>query len=519
MTSLRYFPPTEGGKALELQEVLRYLEYKKIPYDVKVLGQAFREPDPGKLIPLNNQKILPVAECSVIYVSDDRMSATAVFYPPSAGTAPGRPLTKEEIYSECRLSKVMYGVDEKVLEDFLGNRRYCTEYTIAHGLPVKEGKDAEIIYHFNTDHRARPTLNEDGTVDFFHLNLVNHCKAGDVLAELIPEVQGTPGKNVLGEEVKPRIAKRKTLDFGLNIQLSEDKCSISSRVNGHVTLTTGRVFVSDVMEVNNVDNSTGNIDYDGNVVVAGNVKNNFSIKTSGDIEVRGSVEGAVLEAGGNITLMQGINGMGKGVLKAGGNIISKFLENCTVEAKGYVETNSILHSKVQAGTEINVMSRKGFITGGSVTATGKVRVKTLGSTMGADTLVTVGVDPSIINRMGELNKAIAEADKMLKSGMPLLDAMKKRLAAGTKFTPDQVKQLQAVAASVKAAQETMTSSRAELESLQEVREEGSRAAVEVSGEVYPGTVIAIGDVSMMVREPFKYCRFIYDRGDVRMAPL
>lgn len=60
------------------------------------------------------------------------------------------------------------------------------------------------------------------------------------------------------------------------------------------------------------------------------------------------IEGACIEAGGNIIIARGMNGMAKGILKAGGNIVAKFLENATVSAGGYVNTESILHSNVTA---------------------------------------------------------------------------------------------------------------------------------------------------------------------------
>ena len=40
-------------------------------------------------------------------------------------------------------------------------------------------------------------------------------------------------------------------------------------MDGHVSLVEGKVFVSDVLTVENVDSSTGNIEYDGNVQVNG----------------------------------------------------------------------------------------------------------------------------------------------------------------------------------------------------------------------------------------------------------
>ncbi len=184
-----------------------------------------------------------------------------------------------------------------------------------------------------------------------------------------------------------------------------------------------------------------------------------------------------------------------------------------------METNSILHSDVHAGTEINVINHKGFITGGEVVALSKIRVRTLGSHMGADTKVMVGVDPRVIKRMGALNKEVAEAEKNIRGLMPVLEAAKKKMAAGVKIPPEQVQQLQQIAATIKAAQETYTGGMEELNTLKEQMAEGENADVEVSGEVYPGVVIAISDVSMIIKSVIKYSRFIKSKGDVRVAAL
>lgn len=56
-------------------------------------------------------------------------------------------------------------------------------------MPV-EGKDARLVYNFNTEIKAKPTINENGTVDFHHLDMINHIKEGDVVAEIIPEDTG-----------------------------------------------------------------------------------------------------------------------------------------------------------------------------------------------------------------------------------------------------------------------------------------------------------------------------------------
>lgn len=69
------------------------------------------------------------------------------------------------------------------------------------------------------------------------------------------------------------------LKYGRNISINEDKTEIVSDVDGDVVLTDDTVFVEDTYTVAaDVDVSTGNIEYDGNVLVNGTVKSGFSVK-------------------------------------------------------------------------------------------------------------------------------------------------------------------------------------------------------------------------------------------------
>ena len=76
-----------------------------------------------------------------------------------------------------------------------------------------------------------------------------------MLAKIIPEDVGRRGINVAGGEIKPRTVKRATLRFGKNVVQSADRMSISSAVNGFVSLVDDQVFVTDLYEVENVDNT------------------------------------------------------------------------------------------------------------------------------------------------------------------------------------------------------------------------------------------------------------------------
>ena len=516
-SSLKLFPPTGEGKPVDVTDVIEYLTMKDYACDLPTLKRVVDAAQSAEQeISLGNETRLPERECYKLTVKPDKMQAYAKFFAASVG---GEDMTVKEMLEDLEHRGVKCGIKQDVIEAFFRKREYCEEILVAEGKEPAQGKNAYIEYRFNTDKSAKPTLNEDGSVDFFHLNILNHCNKGDVLAVLHPQQPGVPGENVLGERIAPAEVRGETLKFGHNIELSKDKTMLTAMVDGHVELVEGSVFVSDELVVENVDTATGNIKYEGNVQVNGNVATNFEVKAKGDIVVKGVVEGAKLIADGNIIIARGMNGMGRGTLQAGGNIVSKFLENVTAQAEGYVASESILHSRVPAGGELNVDGRRGFITGGKVTATGTINVKTLGSEMGADTIVEVGADPKIKERISELQKQIMEDTKTLQTVQPILLSTKQKLAQGVKLKPEQVQYIQTLATTNQQKTQALAEANKELENLQKHAGNPAEAVVRVKGEVYPGTRICIGDVSMVVQKTTHYCRFVRERGDVKMAPF
>ena len=66
--------------------------------------------------------------------------------------------------------------------------------------------------------------------------------------------------------------------FGRNLVISEDGRKLISQVNGHVILENDKVVVSNVLELVDIDNSTGDIEYNGDVTIKGNILAGFSVK-------------------------------------------------------------------------------------------------------------------------------------------------------------------------------------------------------------------------------------------------
>lgn len=515
---LKLYPGINGGKPIQNEDILWYLEHIRVTdYNKGAVGREVASATERREIRLYPVDIPAVNEIMRITVSDDRMKAIARFYPPSSK---GRFLTKEEILTQLKKEHINYGIIEKNIDLYLKGRQFCTNLLVAKGLPIEEGRSAKIVYRFKTDGIAKPKINEDGSVDFHDLGNINHVKKGDVLAEKIPLDIGKPGRDVTGAEIRQNKVKDAILKHGKNITVSKDGLIMTSEVDGHVSLANDTVFVSNTYEVPaDVGPSTGDIEYDGNVTIKGNVLTGFSVRAQGDIVVNGVVEGAYLEAGGSIILRKGIQGMKRGILKARGDIVTKFIENATVETESAIKTDAIMHSRVNARGDIVATGKRGLIIGGEVRSGSNITLKTAGSTMGTATVLEVGIDPVFMERCRIYERQKTELISEMEKNSQVINLLGKKLSAGEKLPLDKIKLLQDASAKHKEQQAELEElSRKVMESKEEI-DQHTGGKVSVENMAFPGTQLIISNVSYYVKTAFHYCQFIREGAEVVSKPF
>ena len=301
--------------------------------------------------------------------------------------------------------------------------------------------------------------------------------------------------------------------------LSDSGNELLSMTDGYIIMEGDKICVSDVLELNNVDHSTGNIDHKGSIHITGNVCDNFTVKAVGNVIVDGVVEGAQILSEGDIIIARGMNGKGKGKIIAGGNVIAKFLESVDVNADGYVDCDSILHSKVKTKDEVHVVGKRGFITGGRICATKGVQVKNLGSRMGVNTIVEVGADPSLKQKIQELEQTLEANERIIKKARPLLSSATDKLKKGIAIPNDQLALIKKTHSTYNVAKSENARVRQRLKKIKDALEKSKRASVIVSGEAYVSTKIVIGGVSMEVERSVRKCKFVRDRGAIKIRGL
>lgn len=512
------YPEKEGGKKIIIQEFAEYLEKCRIrdynlPEINKAISQATEECD----IFVSPNVIEEVDEMVKIRVTDDRMMAVIRFYPPSKN---GNFMSEQEILNELKKEGIIFGISTKIIAAYMMGRQFCRDIPIAKGKPVVQGKNAEIIYKFETQPTAKPKLLEDGSVDFHELNMFTSVKKGDLLAELIPDVPGESGTDICGKEVLPAKVNKRVLKFGRNIILSEDKTKIYSDVDGDVKLEIDTVFVSNTYNVPaDVDTSTGDIHYNGNVYVSGNVRSGFKIEATGDIEVNGVVEGATLIAGGSIVLKRGVQGMSKGYLQAGQDIVTKFMESCTAKAGNIINTGSSLHSDLEAGDMIVVSGRKGFVIGGNVSAGKKIEASVFGNKMNTATTLKVGVAPEVMDRFKELTVSIKEKQEEMLKNRQILETLKKKMSEGQKLLPNQIIMAQQAGDVFKSLSAELEKESAEYMLLKQEIENTKGGKIVVNHTIYPGVTLYISNRMHQIKDERSRCQFKVDGADVAFSSI
>lgn len=511
------YPPVNNGQPVEYKELSRFLDRHGFEgYNGREISQLLSTSQKSE-ISVGQGDGIAFSESMDAIVSLDKMKVTCRFYPPSIG---GNLLTVDDLLADLKSCGVKFGISREAIQDFMMNRCYCTDYLMAEGKMPVHGRDAKIEYYFNTNPSLKPKHNEDGSVDYHDLNTICPVKEGDLLAKLYPEERGEPGTDITGRAIPPRSIRTLHLQYGKNIRINEEQTELYSEVTGHVSLYDDKVFVADVYDVPaDVDNSTGDIKYDGNVHIKGNVKGGFIVRAKGDIVIDGVVEDAMVQSEGNIIIKCGIHGMQKGVVKAGGNLISKFIENATVSAGGYIETGSIIGSNVSAGDDILVEEKKGFITGGTIRAGGKVEAYNIGSPMGAATMIEVGTSPEKKERYNLLQQEITKLNQSIAKITPVMQSYAKYVQAGKQLDAKNMIYYTKLKQELKEDQDTLKERVREFTDLHRELSSRKNARVSVRRDIHPGVTITISDISYTLKTKRSFCYFEKRDGEIAVMTL
>lgn len=449
----------------------------------------------------DNTEITSRNESIDVEVSQDKMTAKIRFSEPIFR---GSLLTVDEIVAGLNANNVRFGIDREAIEKLVENKQYNKWYEVAFGEPPVHGKDGYIEYFFETKKKTlKPKELADGSVDYRNLDLFESAVDEQVLAISHPPVNGENGINVLGKAIPANKAKRApSLPKGKGTAVRPDGVTLIATTSGRIFYMDGRVNILPILEIGgDIDNTTGNIDFMGTVIVKGGVLSGFTINAGANIEIEGPVEGATIIAKGDITLMKGIQGGSKAVIQAGGDINANFVENSELSAHGNINANSILHSKVKCGGELNLLGRRGLLVGGKIIVGEKISAKTIGSPMSTVTDIEVGVNPEVLE---EYKLAVSDIEKFrteLEKAEKIVENLSKYDIK--KLSDARKKMLMESIRSKILIKTKINNTQAKIEELiDQLNKKNGR--IEASDVIYTGVKVTINNAVMYIRDDLSF---------------
>lgn len=430
-----------------------------------------------------------------VKVSQDGLEAHMI-----VSADPNEEISKEELLSQLKAHGVVYGIMEDAIENIAKSKILDRPVLVAVGKKPVDGKDGQIVILKPEGVEEEQTATDKGRIDLRELpkRMRTIVKSGQPIAEIIPPTEGEEGRNVLGRVLKPKPGKPAQFKLGRNVRLVEDGKKIVSAAEGILIATAdGTIDVNEVLNVTgDVDYSTGNIDFPGEVHIKGDVKPGFSVKAKGDVLVGGVIEAAtVVSFEGSISSL-GIKGREKGMVKAKEDVQARFIENAIVEAgKRVIVQGPITNSQIKAKEEVIAKGNKGVIVGGTISAGYYVEAEEIGSELAVRTHVEVGMEPEERERM-KLLKAQLELDRenlnklvnVYKTLKELMDRNQGRLP------PDKIELFRRVGQSLINLRNNVEVLEKELEEIQKnMRQKYAVAKVVARKTMHPGVEVCIFD--------------------------
>jgi uncharacterized protein (DUF342 family) len=432
-------------------------------------------------------------------VSSDFMTATATFFPPQGD---GVPIDPGFVYELLNRIGVVEGIlDDEISQSLMScnlDRRPLRDVIVAKGSePV-----SEIPEHSSLEPKFRPSsprVAEDvQRVDFREFASLFIVRAGETIATVLPRRPGVPGKDVLGKETPFSKESPESCFAGRNVERREDKLVAS--VNGRLAIEAGRVDVDEVLLVKGeVDFHTGHILFPGDVVIEGAVHDGFKVWSGGSIVCKSTIDAFDVDAKKDLVCAQGIIGRRRGHVRVGGEIKAKYIQNCSVAARGDVKVAAaVVSSRIYTLGALD-LGDKGVLMGGEVFATHGVRCGRLGNQAFQSTSLHVGSDFTVQQRLDRANEKLR-----------LLTARVRRLEDEAAVHAGPNARLHADLAKMGA------DLRAQIRELLRRLDTDDGAIVDARGEIFPGVVIEICRVRIVVEERLHACRFRLDRSGGRI---
>ena len=207
--------------------------------------------------------------------------------------------TQDKINNELNKKNIIFGILNNKIKEVC-NEDEVSNALIAKGIQVVDDIPEEIEILFKDYDKLQEISDTEERIDYRNRIFLAIVKAGDEVANIIPPTEGKDGKNVFGEIVKRKDASKVKFKVGEGCKYEDNK--IISMIQGNPSFKYNIFKVHQVYNVDEVNLSTGNINFVADVKVARKVTEGMEVISGNSVFVGENVESAKIKAVSDIRI-------------------------------------------------------------------------------------------------------------------------------------------------------------------------------------------------------------------------
>lgn len=412
-----------------------------------------------------------------------------IFITPPSGT--GKGVTVDGIEAALKANNVVFGLREDVIKMIADDQKYSQKLCVAVAqLPI-DGVSGSITYKYDKKVEAAPTENERGFVDYKDLGFIRVVRTGDVIADITLPTEGEPGIDVRGGKIAQYPGKKAQFTLGPNTKITEDEQHVVAAADGRLIFKNNAFTVETTVIINgDVDASVGNISFIGDVIIKGNVCEGFKVSSNTNITVSGEVNGATLEAGGNITIKQGCV---FAKITCHGNVSALFCERSSINCDGNISAQNYVICNIYCAGELTIKASNGSLIGGKYTILNSLEASNIGSKTYTPTDITLGDNAILADEKTQLEMKIAAAQKKIEDLTMIVNFLNEKKKELRKLPDDKEEMLATAVRQRVLLNVEIKTNQKRIDEINVYLSTKQQLWVRCKGYIYPGTRITIND--------------------------
>ena len=400
---------------------------------------------------------------------------------------------------------------------------------IAQGEEPENGLDTQFEQIAKTlkDRILKPIINKNGSADMRSLGVISEVHPGDVLMKRNLPTSGNNGCTVTHKVVYPKAGEDIPFDVAEGSCVSDDDPNILvAQITGLASLFEHGMSVKPIIELDNIDLSSGNIDFDGDLIVSSDIKKGMHVKVTGNVVVHGYVEQAQIEASGDVFIEHGLFGQplshGENVtidhtldasVICGGEVRLRFAQYADINAKKSVWAKEmLLHCLVttQDSVIVGEENPNSHLVGGIIHAMHSVSA----GIVGAPAMIKTVID--FTPKYAELRKQIMQIKNDMEvqhAQFKKLKSILEQLTGLKKDHPSRAKSVQIVK-TFNNTKKLLGVIHVEYKAIQDEMNMLQKAKLNMQKQIYPGVTVKIANKSYTVNSTFGKGCVCYHSGKI-----